>query len=217
MGVVFTLVLLGAFAWQLRPIEHVTSGKATSTVTLECSFEKFRQIMVRKNATKAIVGDSGMKLIDEQVLDIDLDTSRDDRPLLNALRGKSKTDLVAVKQLTVQLTDPMLEASELVLRQDADIKEQRIHVETSSKRPAGRLQKYATTLDAYPADNGTATRVELSVDMNVVIRVPKYFRHKADEGVQQAADDAIAGQETSIKDFVTLYADERFIIPDLKR
>lgn len=211
------LLLAGMVAWQLRPIEHTALGQAKATVILDCEFEKFRQIMVRKNATKAIVGDSGMKLLEERVLDIDLDTSRDDRPLLNAIRGKSKTDLVAVKQLTVQLTDPMLEADELVLRQDADIQEHRIHVETQSKRPAGRLQQYMTTLDAFPDDDGAATRVELSVDMNVVIRVPKFFRHKADEGVQQAAEDAIAGQETSIKDFVALYADERFIIPDLKR
>ena len=213
--VVALLVIAGFAFWQLRSVDHLTPGKAESSFVVDCSFEKFRQIMIRKNATKAIVGDSGMRLIDERVLDVDLDTARDDRPLLNAIRGRSKTDLAAVKELTVELDDPMLEADELVLRQTADVKETSMQARTVSRRPAGRLEEYETTLDAEPDENGT--RISLSVSMKVRVAVPNYFRHLADAGVQQAAEEAIEGQQKSIKEFVELYADERFIFPDLKR
>jgi hypothetical protein len=209
------LLLVAVAAWQLRSIDHPASGQQMRTFVVDCPFDKFRQIMVRKSATKAIVSNSGMKLLDERTLDIDLDASQDERPILNAIRGQSKTDVKAVKELTVQLDDPMLEASELNLRQDVNIQEGLIQVSTVSKRPAGRLESYQTTLEAEPEEQGT--RVKLGVQMDVRVKVPKFFRYRADQGVQQAAEDAVAGQESSIKEFIDLYADELFIIPDLKR
>lgn len=209
------LLIAGIAAWQLRSVDHPALGQATRSFAVDCPFDKFRQIMIRKNATKAIVGDSGMRLLDERVIDVDLDTSKDDRPILNAIRGRSKTDLVAVKELTVGLDDPMLEADELILRQNADIDDTRMKVRTISRRPAGRLEEYETTLDAQ-ADQ-SRTRINLSVAMKVRVAVPNYFRHLAESGVQEAADEAIDGQQNSIVEFIDLYSDERFILPDLKR
>ncbi|KAA1259176.1 hypothetical protein LF1_17050 [Rubripirellula obstinata] len=214
VAVVF-LLIAGIAVWLLRSVDHPALGQATRSFVVDCSFDKFRQIMIRKNATKAIVGDSGMRLLDERILDVDLDTSKDDRPFLNAIRGRSKTDLAAVKELTVGLDDPMLEADELVLRQNADIDDTSMKVRTVSRRAAGRLEEYETTFDAIADEDGT--RITLSVTMKVRVAVPNYFRHLADDGVQQAADEAIDGQQKSISEFIELYADERFIFPDLKR
>lgn len=212
---VAVLVIVGCVFWQLRSVDHPAMGQATRSFVVDCPFEKYRQIMIRKNATKAIVGDSGMRLIDERVLDVDLDTSKDDRPILNAIRGRSKTDLVAVKELTVGLDDPMLEAEELVLRQNVDIDEDSMQVRTVSRRPAGRLDNYKTTLDAEADEEGT--RITLKVVMKVRVAVPSFFRHLADEGVQEAAEKTIEGQQRSLDDFIKLYADELYIFPDLKR
>lgn len=169
--------------------------------------------MVRKNATAAIVGHSGMKLLSENVQNVELDTSRDDRPLLNAIRGKSKSEVSATKTITVGLDDPTLEATELVLNQVADIQTSQIDVVTKSKKPVGRLENYATTLKAVP--DAQATLVTVTVDMSVRVRVPILFVSQADARVQQAADDAIAGQSAAIQQFIGENADQRLILPDL--
>ena len=61
------VVLLAAMAWLLSPIEHRSRGAQSRTFTVMCEFATFRQIMVRKNATAAIVGKSGMALVDERI------------------------------------------------------------------------------------------------------------------------------------------------------
>ncbi|WP_146595964.1 hypothetical protein [Novipirellula galeiformis] len=212
-------------AWSGWSVEHRATAYQDRSIVVDCDFAKFRQIMVRKNATAAIVEHSGMTLLDERIQDVALDTSGDDRPLLNAIRGVSKTDVAAVKQLTVQLDDPTLEASELVLRQNVDIQQDSFHVTTVSEGPAGRLENYKTTLDAVPneAEAGTTeavaggTRIKLTVEMTVRVKVPRLFRHRADAGVQDAADDAIQGQADAIEQFIARYADDAFILPELNR
>ncbi len=215
IAVAIVIIAVVVLAWQGRSIEHLASGQQQHSFVVDCDFDKFRQIMVRKNATAAIVGHSGMKLLDERIEDVNLDTSKDDRPLLNAIRGISKTEVSAVKELTVQLDDPTLEATELVLEQNADIQPDHIDVSTVSKRPAGRLEHYQTTFDARPDAEGT--RINLTVELKVLVKVPKFFKHRADAGVQQAADDAITDQSAAIEEFIAKHADERIILPDLNR
>ena len=154
-----------------------------------------------------------MRLVSEKVQNIELDMSGDDRPLLNAIRGRSKSEVSAVKIITVRLDDPTLEASELVLRQVAEIHASEIDVTTQSTGPTGRLEYYATSLNAQPDARGT--QVSISVEMGVRVKVPKLFLSRADARVQNAADDAITGQAVAIKQFIVENADERVILPDL--
>lgn len=107
-----------------------------------------------------------------------------------------------------------LQADRLVLRQQADIQPDEFHVVTRSKEPAGNLEDYETTLMARP--DGEKTRVDLLVAMKVHVRLPRAFTHRADVGVQQAADLAIAEQATSLTTFVDQLARELLILPELK-
>lgn len=208
------VVAIGAFiAWKASIVEYDATGQKSQTFTIECDFDRFRQIMVRKNSTAAIVSHSGMKLLNEQIQDVDLDTSKDDRPLLNAIRGKTKSELSAIRLLTVELNDPFLEANELHLRQVADIQPQQMDVKTASTGPAGKLQSYSTTLHAEP--QAESTSVTISVDMQVRVKVPKLFTGRADAQVQQAAVDAIHGQQQAMTQFIAEHADERLILPEL--
>ncbi len=212
-GITAVIVIGAVITWKSSVIEHVATGMQLQSFTVDCEFERFRQIMVRKNATAAIVAHSGMKLLDESVQDIAVDTSVDDRPLLNAIRGKSKSDLSAKKLLTVQLDDPTLEASKLALRQVAEIRVGKIDVKTSSMGPAGRLESYSTSLHAQPQQQ--STNVTVSVEMKVRVAVPKLLVSRADKQVQQAADDAIDEQVKAITHFIAQHADERLILPEL--
>ncbi len=196
-------------------VEHLATAHSEQVFNVECDFAKFRQIMVRKNATAAIVGHAGMTLLDEKIQGMTLDTSADDRPLLNAIRGKSKSAVTAVKQLTVKLDDPMLEADRLVLTQDADVAETRIQVQTVSDAPAGRLESYATTLAAE--SDGTGSRVTVTVDMNVRVKVLMFFTGIADQRVQAAADGAVNEQAAAIEQFIGKHAHEMFILPELQK
>ncbi len=213
ISIVAILACVALAVWQLKPIQHVSSASSDREFTLECDFAKFKQIMVRKNATKAVVAHGGLSLLRESVDDITLDTSKDDRPLLNAIRGTSKTELSATKTLTVRLDDPHIKNTDLTLRQVADVDTDRMHVETASIGEQQSIKRYATTLTAMP--DGSRTRVQLSIEMKIEVSVPKLFVGRADSEVQRSADDAIAEQQQAITSFVIENADKKFIFPNL--
>ena len=62
LGIVAAIVVGAIIAWNASVIEHVAIGKQSKVFSVDCEFDRFRQIMVRKNATAAIVGHSGMAL-----------------------------------------------------------------------------------------------------------------------------------------------------------
>jgi len=204
---------LSVAVWSFSTVDYLASGKQEESFVVDCTFSKFRQIMVRKNATAAIIGQSGMTLLDEKIQDVQLDTSGDDRPLLNAILGRSKSGLTAIKQITVKLDDPAIDADKLVLRQQANIQPDVMNVVTKSKAPAGNLESYETTLEARP--NGDRTEVTTMVALSVHVKLPKMFTSRADTQVQRSAIDAVTEQARSIKAFIAEHADERMIVPEL--
>ncbi len=60
-------------------VDHTSEGSSRRQFTIQVDFDTFRQIMVRKNATEAIVSHSGMKLLDERVDDISIDLPKQHR------------------------------------------------------------------------------------------------------------------------------------------
>ncbi len=207
------IIILSFIAWGFWPVEHKSTASSQQQFTLEVDFDKFRQIMVRKNATKAISAHSGMKLLDEQVGDFELEIPEQKRPLLNALLGQSRAKLSAQKQITVSLNDPYLDADHITLTQLADVQPDSMSVRTASTEPAGNLTKYTTELSASRLN--AATTVTISIDQTVQLHVPRLFTSRADRQVQQAADKAIEEQHQAIRDFIAEHVNERIIMPDL--
>lgn len=212
--VVLSLFIAGGVAaWQLMPISHVSQAAETLEFELDCGFDKSRQIMVRKNATRAIVDHGGMELLSESVQAVEIDSSKDARPLLNAIRGTSRVEVDAVKTLTVRLNEPGIQAEELTLRQISTVQPDRLFVETSSAGPQAEVKKYLTTLTA--SAKGSVTRIELSIDMAIEVRVPKLFVARANAQVRDAAKSALHNQRQAISELVMKHRDERLILPDL--
>lgn len=212
-GVVIILALLAGLATQLFKIEHSANGRGSATFTLECDFNRFRQIMVRKNATEAIVNHGGMTLLSAGVQDLKIDTSDDDRPVLNAILGRSKAELDATKTLTLRINEAAIEAKELTLRQVVDAGQDHFKVETASMGEQSDIERYSSTVIASPI--GNSTRVELVVEMTVNVEVPKLFVSRADAEVQQAASKAVTDQQTAITKLIVDHADESLILPEL--
>ncbi len=207
------LATAGVLAWQMTSVSHAARGYSERSFVIDADFDKFRKIMVRKDATAAIVANSGMELIEEQLQGLSLDTANDEHPILNALRGKSKSDLVATKQLVVSLEDPALEADRLSLTQQAAIEPHQMRVHTKANQPAGNLEDYTATLTAEP--EGGKTKVIVTVEQTVRVKVPKMFVSHADGRVQEAADESTRQQQQSITEFVAQYADQTFVLPEL--
>jgi hypothetical protein len=191
----------------------VFKGTSDKTFKLDVDFDKFRQILVRANATSAIIEHGGMKLINERVNALKIDLSKDPRPLLNALAGKSKADVRASKRLTVELDDPQINATKLLLNQDSHVTSSFIHVCTKSSESAGELQSYETTFDAAKSD--LQTEVTLAVDMSIEVRVSPLFVSQAETRVQQAATQAVLDQESAIRKLVSAFDDKSLIVPRL--
>lgn len=205
---------IGIGAWGLSRSEHSLRGVAERSFTMDVEFDKFRQILVRTDATAAILEYGGMKLVGETTDAIDIDLSNDSRPLRNALRGKSKANVSAIKHLIVQLNDPQLKATELLLSQDCKIHPDSIQILTTSDQPAGELKVYNTTLDAVKASHGTEVR--LSMDMTVDVAVSRFFLSQAQSRVKQAAEKSMEEQERAIRSLVTGFDGNTLILPNLK-
>ena len=191
---------LGIGAWGLSKTDCAVPGKAVRKFTLDIEIDTFRQILVRTNATAAIIEHGGMELVDEKTDAVDIDLSNDSRPLRNFLRGKSKANVSATKHLTVRMNDPQLKARELSLSQDCHIEPEKIHIVTTSDQPSGELREYNTMLDALK--EGRKTEITLSLEMTVVVRVSRIFLSQAKARVQQAADKAMEEQEEAIRSLV---------------
>ena len=205
---------IGIVAWGLSRSEHSLRGVAERSFTMDIEFDKFRQILVRTDATAAILEHGGMKLVDEKTDAIDIDLSNDSRPLRNALRGKSKANVSAIKRLTVQLNDPHVKATELLLSQDCQIHTDSIQILTTSDQPAGELKVYNTTLDAVKASHGTEVR--LSMDMTVDVVISRFFLSQAEARVKQAAEKSMEEQERAIRSMVSRFDEKTLILPRVK-
>ena len=191
---------LGFGAWGLWKTECAVRVEADRKFSLDVDIDTFRQILVRTNATAAIIEHGGMELVNETTETVDIDLSNDSRPLRNFLRGKSKANVSATKHLTLRINDPQLNATELLLSQNCNIQPEKIHIVTSSDQPAGELSVYNTILEAVKAGNGID--VTLSIEMTVVVRVPRVFLPQAEARVHQAAEKAVEEQEAAIRSVV---------------
>ncbi len=198
-------------AWILQPVAYLASAAQKREFDLQVSYDKFRTIMVRKNATKAIVTHGGMKLISDGVDGVKLDLSKDDRPILNAILGKSKAEVDATKMLTVQIKNDHIDTEQLTLRSHAQINGDRFHVESKSIGEQGQIKNYVTTISAAP--QGNATHITLTLDMTIQINLPKMFSGQADKGVAKSAEQSLTEQQAAITDFIIKHADSKIVFP----
>lgn len=196
------------------PADHVATGTSKRDFTMDVDFDKFRQIMVRKNATEAIVSHSGMTLLNEKVNDLSVDVPKQKRPILNALLGKSNADLSASKQITVNLNNPDIDTKKMNLNQQVHIGPDNMEVNSEASDLVGNLTAYSTQLHAMKAGGGT--QVELSIHQTIHVKVPKLFLSEADRRVQMSAENAIAEQEKAIRSFIALYEKDAIVLPELK-
>jgi hypothetical protein len=176
------------------------SVKAERTFNLPIDLDSFRQILVRTKATEAVVNHGGMKLLEETTESLDIDLKNDSRPLRNFLRGKSKANVTATKHLRVQLNDPQINASELLLTQDCRIQPENIRIVSTADGPSGHLKAYSTTLEATKGETGTD--IALSIEMTIDVHVLWVFQSQAKIRVGQAANKTLEDQEASLRSLV---------------
>jgi len=185
----------------LSSAENRITVRGETNFVLDVDFEEFRQNLLKANATTSIVENGGMTLVDERVVSLRIDLSKDPRPLRNALAGKSKSEVFATKRLIVALDDPQLSTKQLELEQHVKIQLASIYICTKSTESSGELLSYETTLEAKKS-NGQ-TEVSLSVDMTIDVRVSPVFLSQAESRVQQGANQAVLDQEKAIRQLVS--------------
>ncbi len=203
-----TAFVVGLGMWT---VDHTSEGSSRRQFTIQVDFDTFRQIMVRKNATEAIVSHSGMKLLDERVDDISIDLPKQHRPILKAILGKAKANVSASKQITVSVDDTEIGVDQLTLKQFAEIQPEMMDVRTETVDPAGNLKAYTTRLRASK-DEGR-TKVELAIDQTIAVKVPRFFVSVADRRVQEAADKSTEEQEQAIRNFIGKFDEELVVLP----
>ncbi len=199
VGLTSAMGLAGVGVWQIVPCEFQGSSQAEWSEEIDVPYDEFRTMMVRNNATQAIVERGGMRVIDEEVINLQVDLSRDKRPLLNAILRRSKSSLTATKRLTVSVNNSDIQADRLVLMQNAEITPEKLDVNSFSEGPAGDLKSYRTSLHAEP--KGDITLLRVTVDMQLCKSLGKLFHGEAQSQLDAATHQTVQQQVEALQQF----------------
>lgn len=195
---------VGWLAWAFVPCEFHSAGEASLDADLMVPFDEFRTLLVRDNPSKSIVEHGGMQLVDEETLDVQVDLSNDRRPLINALRRKSKSTVQAQKRLTISVENAEIGPTRLVLIQDIQISPEQVEIVSESVEPSGELTFYRTTLQALP--NGDSTKIHVSVEIELNKKLSWLLHAQARSRLNIAAKDSANEQVEAIREFAMQHA-----------
>ncbi len=212
VAIVVALSALGLLL-ALLPVNRSIEVSEELTFQLPDAYPRVRAVLVRKDATRAILEHKGMRLLDEQIRGVQLDTSRDSRPLLNAILGNSQSELQADKLITVEVNDPYANTDQLELLQTAVVEPQQMHVETRSTGRRGNILFYESSLRANP--DGNETSMTLKLAMGLQIRVPWVFSWRAPIDAKASAQQQLEEQRDALLSLVAKSATEKVILPEL--
>ncbi len=207
VGIVVLFLVIG-----LRPVDRTIAVSHSLEFKVPETFARVRAVLVRKDATKAILEHRGMRLLNVQLRSAQLDTSQDDRPLINALLGQSQSELNAEKLVTVEVTDSHAGTAELQLLQIAEAGPEKLDVVTQATHPQGNIQRYETHLLATPT--GTQTSMSLDLVMEIRIRVPWLFTWRAQSEADWSAEQQLQEQRVSLTQLIAESADEAIVLPE---
>jgi len=209
-GILGALAIGSGIAWQLSSTNYLASGSSERAFLLEVDYDKFRQIMVRNDVTREVITASGLTLKSDDLENLVVDTSQDRRPVINALLGRSKTELDATKHLTVSVKNAEVNLDTLELTQHAEIGNDLIDVRTVADKPTGNLESYETSLKAKRMPRGT--EVVVTIQLKVNISLPRLFQSTAGARVQAEADKSTKEQEEMLRDVVVKHSKELTVI-----
>lgn len=205
-------VLLAAcgIAWQLSSTDYMASGSSERVFLLDVEYDKFRQILVRNDVTSEVIAASGLTLKSDDLENLVVDTTKDRRPVINALLGRSKTELEATKHLTVSVKNAEVNLDTLELTQHAEVGNDLISVRTVADKPTGNLESYETSLKAKRVVKGT--EVVVAVQLKVNTTLPRLFQSTARERVQAAADKTTKEQEATLRNVIVKHSKELTLV-----
>ena len=209
-GIVGVLVVACGIAWQFSSINYLASGTSERAFLLEVDYDKFRQILVRNDVTREIINASGLALKSDELENLVVDATKDRRPVINALLGRSKTELDATKHLTVSVKNSEVNLDTLELTQHAEVGNDQISVHTVADKPTGNLESYETSLKAKRVAKGT--EVVVSVQLKVNTTLPRLFQTAARERVQAEADKSTKEQEATLRDVIVKHTNELTVV-----
>ena len=197
-------------AWQFSSTNYMASGSSERVFLLDVEYDKFRQILVRNDVTSEVIAASGLTLKSDDLENLVVDTTKDRRPVINALLGRSKTELEATKHLTVSVKNAEVNLDTLELTQHAEVGNDLISVRTVADKPTGKLESYETSLKAKRVVKGT--EVVVAVQLKVNTTLPRLFQSTARERVQAAADKTTQEQEATLRNVIAKHSKELTLV-----
>jgi hypothetical protein len=190
----------GAGLWNVVPCECRAISKYEDSRVIDIAYQDFRTLIVRNDATKAIVERDGFMLVDQEILELKIDFGDDKRPILNALFGKSKSNVKASKRLIVGLNDANAGADKLVILQNSRITPQEVSVESNSEYRCGDILKYVATLNARPVDAATSVRVAIEIEISKPLS--PFLHSIAQTRLDRQVKESVDKQVIAINEFV---------------
>ncbi len=206
MVLIAAMLFIGSLFATGEILEFNSSG--TNKFTIDVPMTKVRKILVRTDAGKKLIAMSDAEFVNQDWSELDLEA---DQPL-----RKRDWDISSSGVLTVQTTDPLVGNHELNLKQDLQIQPELLEIKSHLTEPSGPIRNYQSSLTIVP-DEAANTQIDATLSLTYRQQVNWLTKSYAEKRIHSAADRSLARQEEGLRKAVAEYADQLFILPNLKK
>lgn len=150
----------------VRPTPIKCHSQSFCSYTIDLPYDEVRTRLVRGELSTACIEAAGCRVLDTEIVERDIDLSKDPRPLINALKRKSKSIVKQKQMIVVEVQQEQLETDTLKLLQSAVITPKGFEVQVRLCQASGLLADYEYVILGKP--NGDAT--EISFQLRAVVQ-----------------------------------------------
>jgi hypothetical protein len=168
-------------------VRCTASGQTSASLALP--YTEVRTQLVRDGISEAVLAACGVELVDKEIIARDIDLRSDPRPLRNALARKSQSKVWQEQRVTLRLPESNIQASEIVLIQEASIDAEQTIVSSKLESATGLLQDYEFEIVVKPA--GDETIVEFKIIASIETQTRAIFQSYVQDRVQQGVDEQL--------------------------
>ncbi len=131
-------------------------------------------------------------VIEDKILERKIDLSNDRRPLMNALKRRSKSTVHQKHQITIELDHETLGSRTVQILQDVHISPEETRIHASLVTPLPKLKSYVFEIRAFPMEE--QTKLDFNADIVFAESISSLFQPIYEQRVETEFDHAMAKQ-----------------------
>ncbi|MFO0939973.1 MAG: hypothetical protein U0930_04335 [Pirellulales bacterium] len=184
----------------VRPTPIKCHSQSSCSYTIDLPYDEVRTRLVRGELTTACIEAAGCRVVDTEIVERDIDLSKDPKPLINALKRKSKSTVKQKQMIVVEVKKEQLETDNLKLLQSATITPKGFEIQVRLFQASGLLADYEYVILGKP--KGEFTEVSFQLRAVVQKQVSGVAHPWVPEKVHAEVDKALVRQARTFVDLL---------------